>query len=199
MSQFFEVQCSKEDADRVMTVEITGAGDARFHNFDPETELAAIELGFQPDVCFHIWAFLQPLWDNSQLISATDLLLQIVDEEVFDPDLDLSLRDKRALFQASIADMLIALGADPNAVNDEGETALALAANYRFHDAVKSLLAAGADPSAEDSLAVRAATVKAGIPLESEKARIEQAIENAYDEGYPGIAQLIEDHYDYRV
>jgi len=198
MSQFFEIECSEG---RVVTIEITDAGDALFHDYDIETELAAQELGFAPDLCYKIWAFLQPLWndDSSQRKTANELLLQIVDEEIFDPDLDLSRSDKRALFQSGLVDILVALGADPNASNDEPETALALATNYGFADAVRTLLAAGADPNAEDSLAVRWAAggpapdilqliIDAGADV---TALDNAALRKTADLGYPNEARIL--------
>jgi ankyrin repeat protein len=56
-----------------------------------------------------------------------------------------------------IVDLLIAYGAQVNAVQPDGTTALSAAASYRNTDAVRALLDAGADPNVGDSPLVLAA------------------------------------------
>jgi len=51
MSTFFELDCGGE----TVTIEKTDDGDFIFHGWDEETELAAIELGFEPSLCLIAW------------------------------------------------------------------------------------------------------------------------------------------------
>jgi uncharacterized protein len=51
----------------------------------------------------------------------------------------------------ALAERLLAAGADPNARNGAGATALKFAATFNQPDLIRRLLVAGADPAARDA------------------------------------------------
>ena len=280
-SKFYEIDC--EEAEPVI-VEITTAGERIWHNYDPEIDLAAAELGFdEPSDCFVGWTAVADDYLDGELIIRADAgNLQLVDLLLFlgaDPNAtelgpgghpytSAPLTFAASAGHLAIVKLLLDNGADPSIMqnfalgfaaegghqeivellltcdgvnlDDNKGYALKQAAEEGHAAIVRLLLDAGATVSAgraldfaitaadnreivdmllaqpgliddhDKAMALSASAIygktwairkllKAGIPLEAEKARIEQAIENAYDEGYPGIAQLIEDHYDYRL
>jgi len=64
MSTFFDMDCGGE----TVTIERTDNGDIIFHGWDEETELAAIELGFEPSDCFSLWSAINDNILNDALI-----------------------------------------------------------------------------------------------------------------------------------
>ncbi len=65
-SEFFELDNDGE----VARMEITETGEIFFHDFDPEAEEAAEELGFEPGVAYRVWKALNAF----MLDEDTDLL-----------------------------------------------------------------------------------------------------------------------------
>jgi len=87
MTTFFEMDCGGE----TVTIEKTDDGDFIFHGWDEETELAAIELGFEPSACLIVW------------------------NAINDDGLDAELRRQVFYGNALLVEALIFAGADANA------------------------------------------------------------------------------------
>jgi len=72
----FELECNGE----LVTLEYTAAGELLFHGWDLELELAAIELGFAPTVCYWVWkAVSQNQLDATLAVVAFDDNLPLVE------------------------------------------------------------------------------------------------------------------------
>jgi len=121
MSTFLNIDCGGE----TVTIEKTDDGDFIFHGWDEETEMAAIELGFEPSPCFAVWNAI-----NDDRLN-TELNEQVVYEG-------------NVLFVKA----LIFAGAD---VHWMGDFTLQRAASHDRADLVKVLLDAGANIEASDS------------------------------------------------
>ena len=121
MSAFFNIDCGGE----TVTLERTNNGDFIFHGWDEETELAAIELGFDPSACWIVWNAINN---------------DILNEELCDQG-----RQGNAL----IVETLLFIGASVNARGISDWRPLHYAAANGHADAVKILLKAGASVDAK--------------------------------------------------
>ena len=101
-SKFFEIDCGDDEP---VVMERRDDGELIFHGWDLETELAAQELGFQPSAAFVVWDAAR----NGRL-----------GEE---------LLDQTWYGHAAIVELLLAAGAEVNAKNESGWTALHYAAS----------------------------------------------------------------------
>jgi len=122
MSTFFELDCGGE----TVTLEKTDDGDIIFHGWDEETELAAIELGFEPSDCFALWSAIN------------------------EDSLDEVLRQQCELGDVAAVVALLFVGASADAKDHDGWAPLHYAAAYGNEDVVKLLLEAGASVNAQD-------------------------------------------------
>ena len=124
MSTFFEMDCGGE----TVTLERTNNGDIIFHNWDEETELAAIELGFEPSDCWIVWDAINN---------------DILNEELF---------EKGRQGNALLVKALIFAGASVDARGISDWTPLHYAATHGHADTVKVLLEAGASVDAKNNI-----------------------------------------------
>jgi hypothetical protein len=133
-SMVYELDCGGEK----VLVERDGE-ELIFHGWDQDAELAAIELGFEPSVCYHVAKVMA-----ADYIRETTVYKQKY--ELFD-----SLNEAVAEGNEVIAGMLISLG-----VAERGEDSLFLVAiMYPGRlDIAKMLLDAGADVHTEDEQAL---------------------------------------------
>jgi ankyrin repeat protein len=138
-STFFEIDCGEDEP---AVLEITEDRELVWHGWDKEAELAAIELGFEPGLCYIIDRRFKNFPYDAMLLRAA----------VHDTAADTLLEE---LLQVGWIDMLLAMGADPNAINAVDEPILAEAAIWGYTDSVKSLIAWGADIHAREDAALR--------------------------------------------
>ena len=122
MSTSFEMDCGGE----AVTLEKTDDGNIIFHGWDEETELAAIELGFEPSACWIVWNAI-----NNDLLN----------EELF---------EKGRHGNLLLVEALLFVGASANEDHGSWGTLLHVAAEYGHVDVVKILLEAGASVDAID-------------------------------------------------
>jgi len=122
MSKFCELDCGGEQ----VTLERTDDGDIIFHNWDEETELAAVELGFEPSACLIVWNAIN-----------------------YD-ELDVELREQASGDSVSLVEALFFAGADVNSKGINNWTPLHYAARFGRTDVVKFLLKARASVHAID-------------------------------------------------
>jgi len=122
MSTLFEMDCGGE----TVTIERTDDGDFIFHNWDEETELAAIELGFEPSACLVVWNAINEDWLDAELI------------------------EQSARGNVLCVEALIFVGASVEAQRYGGWQPLHNAAMHGHADVAKVLLEAGANVSAKD-------------------------------------------------
>jgi len=122
MSTFFNIDCGGE----TVTLEKTDDGDIIFHGWDEETELAAIELGFEPSACLMLWNAIND---------------DMLDDEVFE-----QIYNGNAL----CIEALLFVGATANAIDDIGGNPLHRAARHGHTEIAKILLEAGASVDAKD-------------------------------------------------
>jgi len=123
-SKFFEIDCGDDEP---VVMERCDDGDLVFHGWDIETELAAQELGFKPSAAFVVW------------------------DAKRNGTLDKALWDAAWDGRTAVVELLLAAGADVDAKDEDGWTALHDAA-WGGHAAVAELLlAAGADVNAQDN------------------------------------------------
>ena len=113
--KFFEIDCG--DAEPVV-MERRDDGEIIFHDWDEETDLAAVELGFQPSVCL------------------------IVAQAVRSGRLDAALLTQIDVGDIAAVAALLAAGADVHTVEDD---AIERAVQYNHLELAKLLIAAGAD------------------------------------------------------
>jgi len=123
-STFYEIDCGDDEP---VVMERRGDGELVFHGWDLETELAAQELGFQPSAAFVVWDAKR----NSRL-----------DDELLDQAWE---------GDAAVVELLLAAGADVDAKDEAGWTALHDAATRGYDDVVELLLVAGADVEAKSN------------------------------------------------
>jgi len=126
MSTFLEIDCGGE----TVTLEKTDDGNIIFHGWDEETEMAAIELGFNITPCLVVW------------------------EAINDDELDIALRVQSAIGNTATIEALLFCGARINSRSIGGLTALHRASWQGHTDIVKFLLDAGADVNARDDKGV---------------------------------------------
>jgi len=122
MSTFFEMNCGGE----AVTLEKTDDDDVIFHGYDEETELASIELGFEPSACWSVW------------------------EAINNDKLDTELIHHADQGNALLVKALIFVGASTQAKGHAGWAPLHWAAIDGHTDVVKILLEAGASVDAKD-------------------------------------------------
>jgi len=162
MSTFFEMDCGGE----TVTLEKTDDGNIIFHGWDEETELAAIELGFEPSACLVVWnAVNNDALDEELLDYTSDGNTLMVETLLF---AGASVKAKTYTGwtplhiaarwgNTAVAQFLIKSKASVDAETQDGWTPLHLAAQGGRVDSVKVLLRAGAN--------VRARTVSGKNPL----------------------------------
>ena len=122
MSTLFEMDCGGE----TVTIERTDDGDFIFHNWDEETELAAIELGFEPSACLAVW------------------------NAINDDRLDAELIEQSSKGTALCTEALIFAGASVDAKTRTRWTPLHYAADRGYEDIARVLVDAGASVDAKD-------------------------------------------------
>jgi len=122
MSTFFDMDGGGE----TVTIEKTDNGDFIFHGWDEETELAAIELGFEPSACWIVW------------------------NAINDDALDEELLDYASNENVSVVEALIFAGASVKAVDADGWTPLHHAVHKGHTGVVKALLKARASADARN-------------------------------------------------
>ena len=130
MSTFCELDCGGE----AVTLEKTDDGDIIFHGWDEETEMAAIELGFEPSVCFELW----------EGVGNINLLKKKIEYASRAGDLQL-------------IKALIFIGVDVNKITFASFPPLYFAVLGGNVDSVELLLAFGANPRFDKSSALRRA------------------------------------------
>ena len=121
MSTLFEIDCGGE----TVTLERTSNSDIIFHGWDEETEMAAIELGFEPSACLVVW--------------------NAINNGTLDRELRAQVRKGNAL----LAEALLFVGASVDTENSANWTPLHAAAFDGHIDVANVLLKAGASVDAE--------------------------------------------------
>ena len=154
MNIFFEMDCGGE----TVTIEKTDDGDFIFHGWDEETELAAIELGFEPSACLIIWnAINDDALDDALFYRASRGSALIVEALIF-AGADVRMRGHyqwTPLHEAAgnghtdIVKLLLEAGTSVDASDNEGWTPLHYTAAHGYPDVVKILLIAGASVGAK--------------------------------------------------
>jgi len=157
-SKFFEIDCGDDEPAVLEIVKPAKIATAdgwrthywepvqlRWHNWDLETELAAQELGFFPSRCyvFHL-ALTHPDFDPTK-----QMLKAVIPENEYVLKKSITIN-----FQGWI-DILLAAGADPDALTSDEEPVLSVAAVFGEIEAVEALIAGGADVAADHNSAVR--------------------------------------------
>ena len=120
MTAFLDMDCGGE----TVTIEKTDNGDIIFHGWDEETELAAIELGFEPSLCLMLW------------------------NAINNDKLDIELLNYTSDGNTLMVETLLFAGASANAIGLGGWSPLHEAAAEGNADVVKVLLEAGASVDA---------------------------------------------------
>ena len=123
-STFFDIDCGGE----TVTIEKTDDGDFIFHGWDEETELAAIELGFESSLCWMFWNAINE--DN-------------------DDEINEELLQQSHLGNTLVVKALLFAGANIETTNFSGWTPLHYAACYGRTDIVNLLIKAGASVDAK--------------------------------------------------
>jgi len=156
MSTFFKLDCGGE----TVTIEKTDDGDFIFHGWDEETELAAIELGFEPSACWIVWnainndtldeeLFEQSYRGNVLCVEALIWAGSSVEAERYDEWTPLHV--VAANGNADVAEILLEAGASVDAKTYTGWTPLHVAAQDGHANVAKTLLKAGANVDAKDT------------------------------------------------
>ena len=156
MSTFFDMDCGGE----TVTLERTDDDNFIFHGLDEETELAAIELGFEPSACWTIWTAINNnvSLDSELLYRASRGSALLVEALVF-AGADVRVRGylqwtplhEAVMFgKTDIVKVLLEAGSIVDAKDRGGSTPLHLASRLDLIDVAKILLEAGASVSAKD-------------------------------------------------
>jgi hypothetical protein len=169
-STFYELDCGEDEP---VVMERRDDGELIFHGWDQDAEAAAVELGFEPSLCFVVhqatrsddldWALWHSIRDhNAPLVAA--LLAGGADPNAEDPNYKKYKGTHNpagtplgtAILEGDPDVVLIVIeaGADVNA--DDGY-ALTKSARLGDHALVDILLSAGADAHADDYEALRQA------------------------------------------
>jgi len=157
-SKFFEIDCGDDEPvvlEIVKPAKMVTADNwrthcwkpaqLRWHNWDLDTELAAQELGFPPSRCYVVHLIL-----NHPDFDPTKQMLKAVI-----PASEYVLRKSIPMNFPGWIDILLAAGADPDALTSDEEPVLAVAAMFGEIEAVEALVAGGADVAAGHNSAVR--------------------------------------------
>jgi hypothetical protein len=142
-STFYELECG---GDEPVVMERRDDGELIFHGWDQEAEEAAIELGFEPSLCWKVWQRKDHL--DLGLIDVAEGDLEEV-AALLAAGADVHASEDDAIFVAAehghleVAKLLIDHGAD---VNVFYEAPLAVAATDEMHEL---LIEAGADPNVD--------------------------------------------------
>ena len=155
MSTFFKMDCGGE----AVTLERTNNGDIIFHGWDEETELAAIELGFEPSACLVVWnAINNDALDDALLYRASRKSALIVEALIFvgasvhEDFVDdwTPLHAAALLDHINIVNVLLKAGASVDTKDNGGVTPLHYATQFGHTDVAKVLLKAGASVDPKD-------------------------------------------------
>ncbi len=170
-SEFYELECG---GDQTVVMEVTAAGTVVLHDedYDVEAEQAAVELGFEPSVCFivrkawllqrqfpggrclragHLNAALMTQSEEGNAAAAAALIAAGADVNVGTTGFPLKFACDFG--HADVVEVLLAAGADVHVYDDLGEEApLRIAARSGYADVVELLLEAGAKPWAPPSM-----------------------------------------------
>jgi len=179
MSAFFELDCGGE----AVTLEKTDDGDIIFHGWDEETELAAIELGFEPSTCLMLW--------------------NAINDGILDRALHAQVRKGNAL----LAEALLFVGASVNARGISDWTPLHYAAFDGRENVVRILLKAGASVDAKDNpdwtplhyvamwgqADIAKVLLEAGASVDAKNYSGYTPLHIALEWGKPGVVKTIQD------
>jgi len=156
MSTSLEIDCGGE----TVTLEKTDDGDIIFHGWDEETELAAIELGFEPSPCLMIWNAInddridEVLRNKSRGgdVTAVEALLFVgASVNAWDRNARTSLHYAALEGLADVAKILLNAGAKFDATDTDGETPLHLSAIFGNYNITKILIDAGANVNVQNN------------------------------------------------
>jgi len=155
MNDLFKMDCGGEN----VTLERTSNGDIIFHGWDEETELAAIELGFEPSTCLMLWnaindgildeeLFEQTRKGNALIVEALIFVGASVHEDFVDDWTP--LHAAALLDHINIVNVLLKAGASVDTKDNGGVTPLHYATQFGHTDVAKVLLKAGASVDPKD-------------------------------------------------
>jgi len=160
MSTFFDIDCGGE----TVTIERTDDGDFIFHGWDEETELAAVELGFEPSACLIVWNAINDDRINDKLFRQSRIGDSVAVQALLFVGASVDARDELGWSplhtaalngRVDVVNILLSAGAYPNIKSYKGMTPLQKAAWDGHADVAQILLDAGAKVDTE---ALRAAT-----------------------------------------
>ena len=113
--------------------------------WDEEGEIIAQEMGFEPSLCYFLQSFIEESFFLRNDKSATAALILLLDHDwglMYESN---EQEERILLTEAGMVNVLTWYGADPNALTDDGEPIISLAANYGHLQGVHDLISAGAD------------------------------------------------------
>ncbi len=160
-SDFYELDCGDDEP---TVIEVTADGDVTFHNFDPDAEAAAVELGFEPSDFYCIWKAFTTSDLEGAIVEFTEAGNYDVVNALIGMGANFTTGDEQPLRDAAwkghtaVVELLLEAGADVHAKDDE---ALRWAASEGHADVVEVLLEAGAYVHAFDNDALRCAATNA--------------------------------------
>ena len=212
MNDLFKMDCGGEN----VTLERTSNGDIIFHGWDEETELAAIELGFEPSTCLMLWnaindgildeeLFEQTRKGNALIVEALILAGASVHENFVDDWTP--LHAAALLDHISIVNILLKAGASFDIIDYDCCTPLHTATQFGRTGIAKILLEAGAsvDPKDIDGwtplhqavayghVDIVNILLEAGANVDARTKSERTPLELALNRGHTSVVKIIED------